>query len=899
MQWQRPSNGMSALLVSVALGAMLVGHCDPALEMAGSRQVGLPAHGPGAPATTGDAPPILMAAVQPASWSDQFAATGPGPAQTDATAPIVVAIELSQSPLQPGDVETKPAPDAEQSEPGQAPSPPRATDDLLAMVNQDNPDPETASEPEAAISGQLLLLDMTVNGSHRGPALMMVDQRGTLYAQADTLREWGVRDPLPEAVQLSGRSFHGFGALPGVRTAVMAQDMSGTAQIPPRYLVNTTRSLAWQQGIAPTADNGAFLDYNLAYTDDPGLRTRQLSGLLNPTVFTAQGNLSAGMLYRNSDLQADSHPQGMVRLDTTWTRDIPDLMASLRVGDAVTPQNSWARSLRFGGIQWATNFATQPTLVTFPQPSITGSAAVPTAMDIFVNGSLRSTQDLPDGTFRIEDIPVVTGAGQIQVVTRDVMGREQLLVQDFYASPQLLRPGLSDYAVSLGALRQNYALESNDYSDVMLSAMLRRGISSDLTLEGRIDGTADLQVASGGAFFSMPRIGMLSTALALSRQEQTGVLWQVGHQYQGRRFRFDLRLQGASEHFAQPGIDLPNAFPRLQSLVSGGTNFDRLGTLGVSLIDQKFHDSQYDRRLLTISFARPLPDNFSLNLSGSYIQAEENDLQASLLVMKYFGGRRSASATLQHSRAFQNARLEYRSDVPTGPGFGYRTAAYAGDSSALEAETTWHTDYNRLQAEVRNLDGDSGWRASVAGSLTWLGGDWYANREIHDGFAVVDASGFEGVRVYLENRPMGVTDQHGRLLVPGLLPYQANRLSIDSRDLPLTARVGSTSEAVAPYYRSGTVVAFDVDTVSSALLRVTWPDGTPVPEGSEALIVGRTDIYPVGRNGRLYLPDLAGATRILVRNHVWQCHLELPDISRIAHEGIPNLGEFTCLNELN
>jgi outer membrane usher protein len=894
MQWRRPNKGIQALIVLVAFSAALAGHCDPAPDP-GARQRLADAGPSGSP----DMPLQSLttsASPSPSTWTQRLETEA---ALANPTAPatqtrLSIQFGLPAAPHDRQAAYSAPQPDEIQDIETAEVAPLSA-----AWVEPGSSDVQAPPAIDIAQDGQLLLLDMTVNGTHRGPALMMMDAKGKLYAQADTLSQWGMRDPFPPPVEVTSRQFHGFGALPGVRATVETQTMTGSVLIPPQYMADTQRSLSWQSGIAPTSDNGAFVDYGLAYTDDPGLAARQLSGFLNPTVFTTRGNLSAGLLYRNLDAQLGAQTDELVRLDTTWTTDFPDRLVSLRVGDALTPQSSWSRMLRFGGIQWATNFATQPTLITFPQPSISGSAAVPTAMDIFVNGSLRASQDLPDGTFRIEDIPVVTGAGQIQVVTRDVMGREQLVVQDFYASQTLLRPGLWDYAVSIGALRQNYSLQSNDYSDMMVSAMLRRGLSSDFTLEGRFDASSAIQVVSGSAAYSMTRLGVFSTSLAISNEDNTGVLWQLGHQYQGRKVRFDLRFQGASEHFAQPGVDLPNAFPRLQSLVSAGTGLGELGTFGMSVVDERFHDPSLDRRIVTLNYSRPLPYSVSLSVNGSYIQQEGNELQASLLLMKYFGGRRSASTTMQHAGKSSSLRAEYRNDVPVGPGFGYRAAAFTGDNDSLEAGTTLHTDHARLQAEVRSRDGDTGWRAQLDGSVAWLGGDWYASREIRDGFAVVDTGGFEGVHVYLENRDMGVTDSSGRLMIPGLLPYQANRISMNSRDLPLSARVGETRQEVAPYYRTGVMVEFDAEETRSALLRVTWPDGTPVPEGSEAQIVGRSEVYPVGRNGRLYLQDLYGETRVLVRNHVWQCHLDLPNISRRTAEVIQKLGDFVCVNEMN
>jgi outer membrane usher protein len=692
------------------------------------------------------------------------------------------------------------------------------------------PDSDKA-EPQGR-DDQLLFLDMTVNGTRRGSVLMMVDAQGKLYAQSETLAQWGMRAPYPESVEHFGREFHAFGSMPGVKTQVTTSTMSGSAQIPPEYLVATTRSLSWGASLAPTSDTGAFLDYSVAYTDDPGLESRQLTGLLNPTVFTAQGNLSAGLLYRTLDTPLDSLSSEFLRLDTTWTRDFPDKVSSLRLGDSLTPGSSWSRSLRFGGIQWATNFATQPSMITFPQPSIGGSAAVPTALDIFVNGALRSSQQVPDGTFRIDDVPVVTGAGQIEVVTRDLMGREQLIVQDFYTSRELLRPGLSDYSFSLGALRENYGTVSDDYSQTLASAIFRRGMTSNLTLEGRFDGTADVQVAGGSAAYSVTHLGVFSAAMAVSNSAGTGALWQLGHEYQGRKYRFDVRFLGTSEQFRQPGLDLPGGIPKLQSLVSVGTGLGVYGSLGMSYIDEQFYDPTLDRKVVNVSYSTTLPYELSLSVAGSYIQQVESDVQASVMIMKYFGGRRSASATMQRATDFNNLRMEYRDDAPPGPGYGYRAAVYSGDARSLEAATTVNTRYSSFLGEIKSRDGKTGVRAQMDGSVAWLDGGFYASREIRDGFAVVDAGGFEGVRVYLENREMGVTDAEGRMMVPGLRPYQVNRIRIESRDLPLTARVSQTSESVAPYFKSGSLVTFDVEDTRGALLRVVWPNGTPAPRST-------------------------------------------------------------------
>jgi hypothetical protein len=91
---------------------------------------------------------------------------------------------------------------------------------------------------------------------------------------------------------------------------------------------------------------------------------------------------------RRDELAARPHDdlrREAVRLDSTWTLDFPERLATLRVGDAISASGAWGRSVRFGGVQFGTNFSTQPTLVTTPLLYAQGEAIVPSTVDVFVN----------------------------------------------------------------------------------------------------------------------------------------------------------------------------------------------------------------------------------------------------------------------------------------------------------------------------------------------------------------------------------------------------------------------------------------------------------------------------------------------------------------------------------
>ena len=716
---------------------------------------------------------------------------------------------------------------------------------------------------------------------------------GRYYADTATLELWRVAPPYPPPLVVDGRRFHALDGFSGLVAAVAERAMTATIDVPPQLLTGTRRSLAeLPNAVSPDGAFGAYLDYDVAYTDDGVVAERGLASLLAPTVFTRHGNLSASVLYQGGAAAMAAH-DGWIRLDTGWSRDNPAAMRTLRVGDAVTPYGSWARSVHFGGIQFGTNFATRPDHVTFPQPSITGTAAVPSALDIVVNGSLRSRTEVPSGAFRIDDVPVVTGAGQIQVVTRDLLGREQIVTQDFYVSERLLKPGLNEYSMSAGALREDFGHASNEYGEFLLAGVLRRGLSDVLTIEGRIEGTATVKSAGASIARAVGRYGVTSAAVAVSDSATTGTLWHLGHEYQGRVYRANLRVQG-SRDFTQPGLAGFSAWPKLQVVASGGRNFGSKGSFGLSYISEQFAERADDRQLFTLSYSRSLSRKLLLAASASHVSADDGGLAAAVIVNRVLGPRSSASTTLDARRGSTRLRLDHRYELPAGPGLGYRTSLETGDEHAGEAEVAMNTARARYSAELSQRESARGWRLQTRGSVAVLGGSVFAAREINEGFAVVDAGGFEGVRVYLENREIGKTDARGHLLVPSLRPYEANQLRVESADLPLHARIDNPALRIAPHYRSGALASFGIKaTGSAALVRAVTTDGAPLPEGARARVGDGGLQYPVGLDGRLYLQDLESGARVEVAYGSARCTFTLAVVPAAA-EAVPDLGAVVC-----
>nr|WP_016926263.1 hypothetical protein [Rickettsia conorii] len=112
------------------------------------------------------------------------------------------------------------------------------------------------------------------------------------------------------------------------------------------------------------------------------------------------------------------------RLDTNWTYENVDKMTNWWVGDnSITKVSSWSNSTRFAGIQYATNFAVRPNLVTYPLLDFRGKSELPRSIEIFSNSIPIYNTKAHMGDFDITNIPVITGRGDLIVKTQDITGK--------------------------------------------------------------------------------------------------------------------------------------------------------------------------------------------------------------------------------------------------------------------------------------------------------------------------------------------------------------------------------------------------------------------------------------------------------------------------------------------
>jgi outer membrane usher protein len=626
---------------------------------------------------------------------------------------------------------------------------------------------------------------------------------------------------------------------------------------------------------------GGFLNYDLLAERSNG--STQTSGLFELGMFSGYG-VGIGSFIANNAGPA----RHFTRLETTWTIDSPERLASLRIGDSIARAGMWGRGVRFGGIQYATNFMTQPGLVTLPLQGVAGQAVLPSTVDVYVNNALTSQRQVAPGPFSINNVPVVTGQGDVRVVVRDVLGREQIITQSFYASASLLAAGMQDFSYELGSVRRDFGIASNDYGSWFAAATHRKGFTDQFTGEVHAEVQADQQTLGVGGVFLVHPFGTLNASMAASRSRtRSGGFASLGIERMSALFNFGARAQVASPDFVQLGQPSGTSAPRLQANINVGIPVGRYGSLGMAFVAQDNRDTKI--QLVSASYNVGLGRFGFLNVGLSKVIKGAGPTSFGVNWSLPLGPRTIASANLTQQQGNNNLVAQVQQSLPAGDGFGYFLQAGKGTQ---DATVLAQTSFGTYRAEAAYFQGQTGVRLGAAGGVSLLGGSVNLSRRITDSFALVQVPGFPNVRVYADNQLAGRTNANGEAMLPRLRAYESNPISIEQLDLPFDATVGALALDAVPYFRSGMLLEFPVSRSRGAMLTIDLENGHALPAGAVVKIAGQAQAFPVGHGGSVYLTGLSAQNRLRATWRNRNCDIEVPFTE--GPDPLPDLGRFVC-----
>ena len=474
-----------------------------------------------------------------------------------------------------------------------------------------------------------LHLDVVLNGHSLGLIAAFVrTPDGKFSATAKELRELRIEPPatrdggeLVALDSIDGLSYRYDEANQRIEITVGAKSLKGS-----NFAVGDGKG-------ARTVDAGmmgAVVNYGLfAFAQNTGNYAYDISNSVTATIdgrfFGSYGTVDSSAIFGMSDIDA-------LRLATTYSYEFTDSLISVHAGDVISGGFSWTRPIRMGGLQIRRNFGLRPDLITKPLPTLSGTAAVPSTVDVYVNNVRTYSKQVPSGPFTINRLPVVSGSGTTRMVVRDASGRETVTETPFYSSEQLLSPGMVDFSAEVGFARLNYGSVSNDYDGSLLaSGSVRYGLWDTLTLAGHGEGGVGVLLGGGSIITQIGILGTLSVgASASSFDGEAGsqVFAALQGRYSGIYFNArSLRSFGAYTDLAAQTYDyvgrtgvaavLNSVEPaRASDFVSLGLPVVLTGgTVSLSYLHNETVDGQsYD--VANISYSQQLTDHISMHASG-------------------------------------------------------------------------------------------------------------------------------------------------------------------------------------------------------------------------------------------------------------------------------------------
>jgi len=740
--------------------------------------------------------------------------------------------------------------------------------------------PATSADPSAPPSAneikystapdQTLLLEVVINGYSTKQVGEFVQRKGTLYALPQELKDLGFLIPKS---RIAKGELIALDDIPGFKWVLDSAKQqllvyaSNLILAPTVIEANGTEPQDGRRHIE--SGTGLTLNYDTVGTFANGQNGG--SGSFDLRNFSRHGITSCDwMTYTGSTLRA-SGTKPFVRMDSAYTFANADKLRRYSVGDYINGGLGWNRPIHMEGLQIRSDFSTRPDLVTFPLPTLSGSAAVPSTLDVLVNGNLAASSEVNPGPFQVPQLPVISGAGTITMTLTNAQGGQVTVTQPFYAGANLLAKGLQTYAAQVGFVRREWGILSNEYGKMAGTAFYRRGISQSFTAEATVETTpGTFMGGAGGAAILWNRVLVNFDAGLSGGSAGGGNLVTAGIQHTGRIFSLGGSATLASRNYRDVAAINGSPIERKQISAFTSLTLRRYGTVGLAYVGEGQAPSplQLQNTIAVSTQSGVVTANYAVQVHRiSYYATEFRNFQVAGSSGLQVGftiplGRRSSISVGGTSNGTAQVQAQ---ESPTRVGdWGFQAYASAGDVSHQFAVAQYKSRAGLLSVGGDSSSGQTTMRIESQGALSLVDRGVFPSNTIYDSFAIVDTAPLVHVHVYQENRDVGTTDKFGRLLVPDMRSFDVNHIGIEATDIPADADLALDKQIVRPQDRSGVVVRFPIRFSHSALIKLVDNAGAPIPLGSTATLQATGALAPVGYDGEAYLEDLGPHNKITI-----------------------------------
>lgn len=574
-------------------------------------------------------------------------------------------------------------------------------------------------------------------------------------------------------------------------------------------------------------------------------------------------------------------------------RALPEVNSQLLLGQLSSTGEAFG-SVAYDGINLHTDTRMLPASVINYAPVVRGNARSNARVEVFQQKNKIYETTVPAGNFKITTLNPVVYGGDLRVVVTETDGSQTEYTLPFSQLPGSVRPGRFEYAASAGRLRDY----SGDNQFIEFSG--KYGVNNLVTASGGVRVGKQYRSAAAGAIYNNS-FGAFGSKLTWSdasiRQQGRTTGWMMDANYSKTITPTNTTVSFAGYRYSTKGYrELQDvvALNSQQSVVSsfeGGTYMQKnriqatisqslaeYGNLYVSGSSQNYYDGRSKDTAYQMGYNVTLPYRISMDLSVArqyQVRATQGqNWQPDMGDNRHREYTKQTQFTINFSIPLGSS--PYANTLTTSYYGGDDNNSYQTSLSGISGDNRdvlWGVNYNHTQQNAYNSVGANistvlpkatvqataqksaeSWQASgsVNGAIALHTGGATFGNTLGDTFGLVEAKGAEGARIL--NYQNVVIDKHGYALIPSLMPYRYNSISLDTPEANSSVDIIDSEQKVVPYAGAAIKVTFKTRTGVPVMMQITRPDGSYLPMGAEIRQESTGEsLGIVGQAGNAYL----------------------------------------------
>lgn len=540
------------------------------------------------------------------------------------------------------------------------------------------------------------------------------------------------------------------------------------------------------------------------------------------------------------------HAAGIKRQTTRLTHDLPDLALRLGAGDLEPLGTGIQRRPELLGLSIEKSGRR---LNPGKAHTSLGSGSLridrPSDVEVLINGASIQRMQLRPGVYNLRDLPLVTGANNVEFVITDDLGSRSTERFSTYHDQNLLAEGESEWGANGGLPSYLFDQERVYVDDVYVaSGFYRYGLTTDVTVEAHAQADNNVVMAGGGVL-TQSLFGVFGLQGAASTGDfgtgyATDFNWDLinfSGLLRDRGESFQLHAEYRSTKFHTPGEYLSSIsgiiFPEypywLRLDASYSTQISDAMTMTLATRYQfadpdRFSYSQHvierDRYGADITLSRPLSEASSASLTlgwsnESYLQdfnADDGSDPEFRFAVRY--NLRTADGTSIYSGYDSlNRQGDVSANRSSGNGVGsWDTTVHAQQdpyNDRVNADGSIGYRGNRAEVRVTHISGFTGLGYGsidprfadqrtllrIGSSIAFADGHVAVGAPVRSGaFAIVyphESLGSNEIAIGPEDFVRAKTDFLGPALVTDIPSYVPNTMPIEVADLPIGYNLGT------------------------------------------------------------------------------------------------------------